>query len=188
MAPILPTKEADAAAVLEGEEYEPDYQEVHAVHDAVHDAVHAAAHAVHAAVQHRASSPAKHSTAPPQSTSCPVLPSSSLLLSCSLSRQGFPILVVAPTSVLDNWMREFDTWGTFRRAEWAWDVWRLHCVVGVMGRRGVAARRRCPLLARPHSWMPSRVCKCVGKEADRAIRGITSGQKEVMVMSYGGLL
>lgn len=30
--------------------------------------------------------------------------------------QGAPILVVAPTSVLSNWEREFDTWGHFRWA------------------------------------------------------------------------
>ena len=32
---------------------------------------------------------------------------------------GAPILVVAPTSVLSNWEREFETWGRFR---WAWGV------------------------------------------------------------------
>jgi hypothetical protein len=30
----------------------------------------------------------------------------------------YPVLVVAPTSVLDNWEREFAMWGTFRWVGW----------------------------------------------------------------------
>lgn len=32
-------------------------------------------------------------------------------LSCPCRR--FPILIIAPSSVLDNWSREFQTWGSF---------------------------------------------------------------------------
>ena len=43
----------------------------------------------------------------------------------------YPILVVSPTSVIDNWMRELRTWGSFRAAAFRgteavseqWDVW-----------------------------------------------------------------
>lgn len=30
----------------------------------------------------------------------------------------WPVLVVCPTSVLDNWMRELDMWGTFKVGGW----------------------------------------------------------------------
>lgn len=39
---------------------------------------------------------------------------------------GAPILVVAPTSVLSNWEREFETWGHFRWEAGMTGVWCWH--------------------------------------------------------------
>ena len=33
-----------------------------------------------------------------------------------MARRRLPILILAPTSVLTNWQREFDTWGAFKVA------------------------------------------------------------------------
>ena len=33
---------------------------------------------------------------------------------CACRCRRFPLLVIAPSSVLDNWSREFQTWGAFK--------------------------------------------------------------------------
>lgn len=107
---------------------------------------------------------------------------------------GYPILIVAPTSVLTNWQRELDTWGHFRWGQGerglcapASEASPALCVGGRQTRACSWGQLLPAPVPRPPGLAACRVVLATGNNRESAISRVLAGQKEIMIVSYNGM-